>query len=308
MVRRRPRLVSIPAAQADGGDIAVITCHFNWAGFKRPVQNLQRFLRQMQRDKIPVYGVEVQIPGVPFATEGNKNWLHLHAGSNNILFQKEALLNLAASRLPAHFTKIAWVDADLWFEEPDWLGRTSAVLENSKICQPFGQAWWTNKDGSVALGKPPAVIVGINKGVGHPGFAWAARRSFFTEVGGLYALSPVGSGDSVLATVLLNQNPTNDGLMFGVGVNHTEYNRWSLRVIDWLRDSKPAFVPGAIWHEWHGDREDRKYVSRREMLRDFDCCKHLRIGADGLIQWRDGAPQDLITAVREYFTSRKEDG
>lgn len=307
MVRRRPR--PTPATHvAEEGDTAVITCHFNWAGFKRPVQNLCRFLRQMARDEVPVYGVEVQIEGSPFATAGNKNWHHIHAGPKNILFQKEALLNLAASRLPAHFTKVAWIDADLWFEEPDWLGRTSAVLENNMICQPFGQAWWTDRDGSIALGKPPSALVGIKNSAGHPGFAWAARRTFFTEADGLYSLSPVGSGDSILATVLFNQNPTTDGMMFGVGLNHTEYHRWAAKVEKWLDGTKVAFVPGSIWHEWHGERQNRQYVSRREILRTFDCHKHLQVAPNGLIQWREGTPAELSTAVREYFIRRQEDG
>ena len=248
MVKRRPRSPAPATPVVEEGDIAVITCHFNWAGFKRPVQNLQRFLRQMDRDDVPVYGVEVQMQGVPFATASKKNWLHLTAGPRNVLFQKEALLNLVASKLPKHITKVAWVDPDVWFDEPDWLGRTSAVLENSPICQPFGQAWWTDRDGSTMLGKPPAALVGIKNSAGHPGFAWAAQRTFFTEAGGLYYQTPVGSGDSILATVLFGHNPTTDGMLFGVGANHAEYTRWAIKVTDWLKGSKVAFVPGSPFY------------------------------------------------------------
>lgn len=308
MIQRhpRPRMARVPVSTAD--DLAVIACHFNWPGFIRPVQNLHRFLRQMKRDGVEVYGVEVQLPDRKLQTKHLPNWKQIQANEDNILFQKEAALNIAAAMVPEHFTKIAWIDADVWFEDPQWVGKTSALLDKVKICQPWGQAWWTDRDGSTALGKPAAALLGIDKGSGHPGFAWAAQRSFFTEAGGLYSLSPVGSGDSILSTVLFNQNSSNDGVIYGVGINHITYHTWASMVQQWLEGSKVAYLPGAIWHEWHGERKNRQYIDRRVILREFDTQLHLRLNKHGLIEWTQAAPEHMREFVRNYFISRQEDG
>lgn len=306
--KNRPRTFSQVATRPQRTDVAVITCHFNFAGFDRPVQNLHRFVRQMERDGVSVYGVEAQLPGRPFATRAYPHWKQVTVNHNQRMFQKEALLNIAESLVPSCFTKVAWVDCDLLFTNAAWLEATSKYLEDIPAVQPFGMAWWTNKDGTVSLGRPPATLVGLNNAAGHPGFAWAARRTLFSDCGGLYFKTPVGSGDTIFTTAVTNQTIDASGRMFEVGSNLAEFSQYKAKVQAWMGGKKAGFIPGDVFHEWHGDRNNRQYTSRRDLIKEFDCAKHLQVAANGLIEWTEQAPKTMIDAVANYFIDRKEDG
>lgn len=262
----------------------------------------------MSSQGIAVYGVEAQLSGKSFATRTYPNWKQVVANKDQIMFQKEALLNSAEKLVPSTYTKIAWVDGDLLFSNQSWIETTSQLLEDVAVLQTFGQAWWTRRDGSIELGRPPATLVGLAYGAGHPGFAWAARRSLFTEHGGLYYKTPVGSGDTIFTSAVTNNTYDPSGRLFEVGSNLAEYETWKKGLLKWMDGKKPGFTPGEVFHEWHGERSNRQYVSRRELIEGFDCATHLRLAQNGLIEWTDKAPQKMRDSVAEYFTNRKEDG
>ena len=75
--------------------LAIITCHYNWFGFERPRQNLRRFLEVTTG--LPVYGVEAQLPGHPLQTSGLPGWQQIIADNDQVMMQKECLLNIAAA-------------------------------------------------------------------------------------------------------------------------------------------------------------------------------------------------------------------
>ena len=64
--------------------LAVITAHFNWSGYRRPVLNLLRFLREMDYHGIPVYGMELHLEGTKPLMARNHRWLCLEVGSENL--------------------------------------------------------------------------------------------------------------------------------------------------------------------------------------------------------------------------------
>lgn len=289
-------------------DVAVITCHFNWGGFQRPVQNLHRFLRYMASQGIAVYGVEAQLNEGAFVTRTYPNWKQVVASKDQRMFQKEALLNAAEKLVPKGYTKIAWLDGDLLFGNQSWIESTSHLLEDVAVLQPFGQAWWTKKDGTIELGRPPATLVGLSHGAGHPGFAWAARRTLFTEQGGLYYKTPVGSGDTIFTSAVINQTYDPSGRLFEIGSNLAEFEAWKKGLLKWMGGKKAGFIPGEVYHDWHGERTNRQYTSRRDLIEGFDCATHLRLASNGLIEWTEKAPQSMKDGVAAYFINRKEDG
>ncbi len=64
----------------------------------------------------------------------------LRLRGSGVMWQKERLLNIAAPTLPASCTKIAWLDNDVLFENPNWVQETSDALETSFVVQPFDWA------------------------------------------------------------------------------------------------------------------------------------------------------------------------
>ncbi len=297
-----------PVNYGGGGDIAVITCHFNWAGFKRPSQNFNRFLRRMATDNIPVFGVEAVLPDETPHSRGMKGWKQVVADPTcQILFQKERMLNMAAAMVPQQYRKIAYLDADVDFSNPTWLKETSALLDHFMFVQPFDSAVWTELDGRAGMTKPSTLrMAGGMPNHSHPGFAMAARRSLWSECGGLFDKLVVGNGDTAVAAAILNCDlpPTqtySSSLM-------SDYMLWRLKVTMKTQDGGYGWTRGTVFHEWHGAREDRRYAERNKILKDVIPGKHLRTHENGLLAWTPEAPAHVVEFVRDYFVSRQEDG
>lgn len=300
------------AIQTTGGKLAVITCHFNWCNFARPRSNLHRFLRQMDASRIPVYGVEAVLPGQVAQTTGRVGWQQITVSHHAQLFQKEALLNIAATLPPDEFTKLAWVDADVWFDNPHWYEITSQLLELAPVVQPFAQAVWTSRTGGDERKMPSAAKArSADPRKGHPGFAMAARRSMWKYGPGLSALSITGAGD-----VLFSNGAFGDGFhgqpKKAVGSNPSLYLSWLDQFKSWMAGEKKVidtlYVPGSCYHEWHGDFQNRGYTTRHDVLEIFDAEKHLTKAREGHLEWTRETPPELMAEVLKYFSNRKEDG
>ena len=303
-----PRSKKTP--EAPRGSLAVVTCHFNWSGYQRPVENLRRFLRQMEWAGVPVYGMELVHSSQKehFVTAGNKNWTRLVVDDDSVLFQKEACINEVVRRLPDCFDKVAWIDADLEFSNRHVFSLAAGMLSTLKVVQLFDSAVWTDHLGAVISRKRSCIETGMTKEwKGHPGFAWAAQRSLW-EAGGLFSLTPVGNGDTLFALTATGSALTTiyPCEHYGTGLDREPFDNWSSRVCSWL-EGKTGFVPGECWHAWHGNVKNRQYNSRYEALRTFKAREHLQLDANGLLRWTDKAPLEMKKYVYDYFRNRHED-
>lgn len=288
---------------------AVVTSHYNFAGFKAMRRNLHRFMLQMDRDGIPVYGVELYLKGKQEPqTEKYPTWKQFAVGPEAILWQKEALVNAAARSLPAQVEYLAEVDADLWFDNPNWVEDTITLLQDHDILQPFEAAIWLGPEGEIDRVKPSQVAAGKDSVLwaGHPGFATAWRRDYFEKSGGFYPKAILGGGDHLLWTA--------HG--YGASVEHScelaglgdcaEYQAYVSRIRG-LNSRVGTPTPGAIHHEFHGTQKNRSYALRGEKLKKYDTPKLVDIHEDGYLVWNKKAPAKLKTMVRDYFPTRKED-
>lgn len=284
------------------GEFAAVTCFFSPSGFKKPIANYWQFRKAF---KGPLYTIEClfgdQTPSIPDA---------LHVRAEDVLWHKEALLNILIRSLPDFVKKVAWVDADLLFPD-DWHIQASIALENYPVVQGFHEAISMNSDGSDAtprLGVAAAECFGsqtaFNFSLSHPGFAWAARRSVIEDIG-LLDFHFTGGADSLMAFGFFGRDPSS--------FFREKYNLQMLaRMIEWKDEitarigGNVGFVDCDIRHLWHGSKEDRKYVERIEMLRSIDLDRDLV--ADGqLWKWADRVPEIKRDLIRDYFASRKED-
>ena len=70
-----------------------------------------------------------------------------------------------------------------------------------------------------------------------------------------------------------------------------------------------SYIPGRLFHLWHGELRNRRYGQRhraRELL-DFDPGADIAIDRGGCWRWNSDKP-DLHEYVRNYFAQRREDG
>lgn len=116
-----------------------ITCFFNPVKYKNKYQNYRIFRDNSRRQGLKLVAVELTFDSSDF--ELNKMdaeiLLQIRGGKDNILWQKERLLNLALQKLPPECTKVVWIDCDILFNNDNWVSETSKTLDTYKVIQPF---------------------------------------------------------------------------------------------------------------------------------------------------------------------------
>jgi hypothetical protein len=239
------------------------------------------------------------------------------------LWQKERLINLLIDRLPKQYKKVVWSDCDVLFEDPNWLYSTSAELENFQVVQPFSTAirlpqrqHSTHKNGEryVSFGcicsvTPEAARLGTFEKHGHTGFAWAAHRDFLQEVG-LYDACLSGSGDHLMAHAFLGDfNSACLQQTFGAAeAYYKHFKSWAEKAFA-LVNGKISFVPGQLFHLWHGNSENRQYMLRNQELMSFNYNpeRDIYYNIDGCWEIRH-QDSPLYSWSLRFFSERNEDG
>jgi hypothetical protein len=243
--------------------------------------------------------------------------------AEDIMWQKERLLNIAIARLPENWRAVAWLDCDVLFENPDWavqaveqLGRHQIVQLFSEVVRlPRGETWGRQGDerwnsfAAIIKETPNQLLKGDFARHGHTGFGWAARREVLAQHG-LYDGCIAGSGDHMMAHAFAGDwtGDCIDKIIGPSSAHRDHFSTWAKAVYQSVR-ARVSFVPGTIFHLWHGETASRRYVLRNRELAsfDFDPATDLRIGAAGCWEWASEKPA-LHAWASDYFANRKEDG
>ena len=198
--------------------VACITTYFNPVGYRTRRENYVAFAQSLEAQGVPLLTVELAFGDDPFELPASPSIIQLRGCSQ--LWMKERLINAAVSRLPAHYTGFAWLDCDLIFAAGSWFSRLTELLETHDIVQLFERVVHLPPGHLRDRGENEGTDVGLvaqatqtydwlsRRRAGQlafavPGFAWAARRSLFADVG-LYDRSILGNGDVILADCLFN--------------------------------------------------------------------------------------------------------
>jgi hypothetical protein len=180
------------------GGLWAITCYFNPIGYRRRLVNYKIFREHLD---IPLVAVELAY-GPGFELEEKDADILVQLRSEDILWQKERLLNVALQALPSTCRKVVWVDCDVVFESTDWAERTSLLLDRFMLVQPFSQLhcmpseWqpghgrllgsvvWLSVPFRIASGMTVAAWIGNwSERVGcTSGKVWAAARELGSEL------------------------------------------------------------------------------------------------------------------------------
>lgn len=306
-------------------DLWAITTYFNPCDYQNRRRGYETFRKHLQ---VPLLTVELSFTGEFHLKKGDADILiQLH--SSDVMWQKERLLNIGIEALPDVCVKVAWIDCDLVFGNDDWPQQASEALEQYPFIQPFehtcdlkpefiGPEFTTHMcsysceslASLYAKSLLPERYLLLKNKRAHgitPGYAWAARRDVLQRHS-LYDACIVGGGDgTILAGVLgefseiieyLKMNPR----------RAEHFMAWAEPVYQEVSGSL-GFIPGTIYHLWHGDIQDRNYDARRAELEKhrFDPYEDIAIADNGCWQWSSNKP-DLHRYLREYFAMRREDG
>jgi hypothetical protein len=301
-------------------ELWVVSTYFNPRGYKSKRANLVRFLTGLREQGVPFRIAECAFGNAPFDLPPCSSVLHVR--TPDVIWQKERLLNLLVSALPAECTKIAWLDCDLLFEDPSWHSKLSLMLDTYTIVQPFSYAAKLPRgqdryvDGSTLL--PSFAFIATQqkmklklpyKGHGHPGYAWAARREWLSAHA-LYDACVIGGGDHLMAHAFTGKWPSrcNSQIPLRNRAFKEHFKNWTAH-IDPSALQPIGYVEGRILHLWHGEARFRHYSNRHRLLNrtGFDPKRDLTLSPQGTWVWSESAPKPLKRLVAHYFAARRED-
>ena len=274
---------------------------FNTSGNPLVLRNMNRFLRQLAAEGLPFHVAEVALGEESWRLDQAPNVVQLRAAADQVLWYQWNLVNILEKHIPAEFDAIAWIDTDVWFQRLDWYEATCEALEDFAVVQLADTMVWTGEDGRAEFTIPAAAELGkLVLGEGHPGFAWAARRTLWSEAGGLYDRAIIGGGDTANVSAWLPR----DGTLQWLGYSDLPGALEPIR--EWAaQNGGCGCVAGTLWHEWHGSLASRQYTERHRWLAGLDVSTHLRRRPDGLLEWSDTAPASVKEAIRAYFQARQ---
>jgi len=285
--------------------LAVLTTFFNPKNYINLRYNYLKFSEKI-KEKADLFPIELSFNDDFFIED--ENVIKIKGTEENILWQKERLLNIALENLPKEYTNVAWIDCDIIFENENWVEEVNEKLKDYKVLHLFENVERIDGDDLSIIEKSKSIIKLIEEQnqiitklvEGKPGFAWAIRREVIDVIKFLDT-QIIGGSDSLMfysfvstyrKTGLLNDN-------------------WFSEFINWYNISSVEigmsvyYIKGNIKHLYHGKRLNRKYNSRYSILNDigFYPKKDLII-KNKLWEFKNKENYKLLLS---FFESRNED-
>lgn len=291
--------------------IAVIS---NPCNYKIRYKLARQFFQRMEQEKdIILYIVELVYGDQEFAvtTKGNKR--HLQLRGETPLWHKENMINLGIKYLlPSNWKAVAWIDADIEFDNPYWATYTLRVLNNGKdFIQLFTNVFDMDIDEQILnifTGFGYQYSKNFKKGkqlnYWHPGFAWACNRKAYEQIGGILEEGILGSGDNIMCHSFIKQAP--ERLKKGMTKEYMDFVKDKQSKFEGLN---LGYITGTIRHFYHGKKENRNYYGREDILirHKYDPNTFIRRDAKGLIIPTETCPKEFLKDIMDYFEERNED-
>lgn len=277
-------------------DMAVCLAFFSPVNSKRLLNNYIKIKKSLNDARIPNYTIELKLNNKSFISDA-----YLSLDSSSIMFYKENLWNILAEKISKKYKKLCFLDCDITFSDMDWYEKTSELLEESDIVQPFENAIWLDEqDAEVQRNPCVAQFIGFGNKLdfsnSHPGFSWAVNRKIFDKINGFYQDHVLGAGDAFFAMALNHSKlkPSSYGYHKDLVDSYNNYlkNIKKCKIkVDYLEGCDAI-------HSYHGKLENRNYTKAE--------VKNIKLIKDnfGLLQWEDIKNNQ---AVLEMFRNRKED-
>lgn len=301
-------------------DLVVITTYYNPCHDRYRRANYDVFIDGIRRSGVPCVTVECAFGNQPFQLPESIDVIRVRATS--LFWQKERLLNLAASWLPPQCRYVSWLDCDIVFDNPQWHRDLRQVLQTYPIAQVFETCLRLNKEGvvsnpqdmsesfaSVMKKSPNSLERNAYASHGHTGYGWACHKSIFDTLG-LYECAISGGADHLMAHAIYGH--------MGLCVTNTlkgdvaqiaHLALWGNQFRQ-LVQGRLGVVPGQIRHLWHGDTGNERSFSSMQDISDlgFNPWTDLERKDNKPLSWApDLNKPALVSYFSSFFASRQDD-
>jgi hypothetical protein len=135
-----------------------------------------------------------------------------------------------------------------------------------------------------------------------PGYGIAVKRKWLKNVGGFIETAVVGAGDLFTLGLLCTPDHVKKSQAYLMSTfAHKECDRYEKNCLK--LNTKLGFIAEEGVHLYHGQRHNRQYLNRHELLKELQD-HHLQKNSLGLIEFTE--PR-FNTLMMKYFTDRNED-
>jgi len=283
--------------------------------FARRYILLREFVQRIEKEEtdVELYIVELAYGDQKFIITDHENKKHLQLRTVVPMWHKENMINIGVRRLlPKGWKAMAWIDADIEFENPTWAKDTLKLLNGTKdIVQLFSQCLDLDKTGQIMKVHTSAGYQFVKKnpysnGINHwhPGYAWAITRKAYERIDGLYEKAILGSGDNIMMHCLIS-----NGHRVLNAENTQDYKESVIKFQEKIKMLRFGYVPGVIRHHYHGSKKNRFYQERWRILVDhgYEPVIHITADKNGVLVPTALFPEELKRDIFNYFASRNED-
>lgn len=284
-------------------DLHVITMYMH---SPERLKHYHRFAKHMKDSGAVLHTVEVTPHDVLPSTVGGGLYLTTHSPE---IWNKERAINIAiAKMLPSSAEFVAWLDADIIFCNPNWVGETIKRLKRWKVVQMFSHTQDLDPDwkpvGDVQKGHVYKRINGllVRRGFEISGLGWGIRREALEKVRLLDWMISSGA-DTVMARAFLNDSYTVD--VYPSAAYKRRIQEW-IKTASQVVNGNVEYIPGLVLHCWHGDRTTRGYNEVENiMIEDkFDPDVDIASNPDGLYRFT-GRNTKLEQDMNKWYRKRE---
>lgn len=301
----------------DVKSLGIVCCYFNPCNYKSKFLNFVKFINGLHSSGLNPLVVE---------TYSNTSLYRVNNLTNNIIsietksifWKKEQLLNIGIKNLlKQNYKYIAWVDADIIFRNKDWWKSVIIATEFYGVIQIFSHSYKENVTTDAFANSSAYELCGVDKTLDlknilqrktEPGYGHCYHRSFL-EKNLLYDLSIIGTGDLLNLIGFYYSENTHDIIMndrFFRGMS-TEFKN---SYIKWCNQNKKlkhgvGYANVEITTMYHGNKKDRRYVTRENILRDNNYNPYTDLNKRNQIY--EIQNQTIRRDIINHFYNRNED-
>ena len=305
------------------GTFWAISAYFNPTQSKIFLRNYHIFRNSSKKQGLNLMTVELAFNNSPFELNKEDADILIQVRGNSVMYQKDRLFNIGLKNLPLDCDKVAWIDADIVFNNTNWINDASGLLEKYNLLQLFDYVVWLKKDqdfasaskaregwgeGKKSKGLAYAYVTSDRRG-GRPGFAWAARREILEGLG-FYDRDVVGGARFQDALNLDFKSRLNkDYIVSGLNLKKSEKTvlEWAQKMHSKIKNSF-YYVNGSILHLYHGPLRNRAWTIKTRIMDsgDFDPYKDIKLNSESCWEWATNKPK-FHKDVKNFFIYKNPD-